>query len=150
MYRKAVAPTGVTTSGRKSPAAGFTLLEVVIAVAIAGLALVGLFQAATGGLFAANTAGRVDEAIERAQSHLAAFSRSGAVTAGELEGDDGGGYHWRLSARPVATRQAADLGKSSPATILFDVEVEISWRTSGRSRSVLIETRRLGIGAAPE
>jgi len=72
------------------------------------------------------------------------------VTPGEIEGDDGGGYHWRLKARPVATRQAADLGKPSPATTLFDVEVEISWRTSGRSRSVLIETRRLGIGAGPE
>ena len=150
MYRRPVVTAGVPGSGRKSPVAGFTLLEVVIAVAIAGLALVGLFEAATGGLFAANSAGRVNDAIERAQSHLAAFGRSGAVTAGEIEGDDGGGYHWRLLARPLATRQAADLGKPSPATTVFDIEVEISWRASGRNRSVLIETRRLGIGAAPE
>jgi type II secretory pathway pseudopilin PulG len=70
MYRRAVAPAGVAPSGRKSPVAGFTLLEVGIAVAIAGLALIGLFQAATGGLFAANTAGRVHEAIERGNPTL--------------------------------------------------------------------------------
>src|SRR4030088_3809545 len=81
-------------------ASGFTLLEVVVAVSIAGLALVGLFKAGSTGLFAANTAGRVEEAVERAQSHLAAFGRASDVFAGEIEGDDGGGFHWRLGARP--------------------------------------------------
>src|SRR5712691_5454805 len=58
--------------------AGFTLLEVVVALAIAALSLVTLFQTGSGGLFAADTAARIDEAIERAQSHLAAFGRVGA------------------------------------------------------------------------
>ena len=37
---------------------GFTLLEVVVALAIAAVALIGLFQAGSGGLFAVDTAGR--------------------------------------------------------------------------------------------
>src|SRR5437764_8581843 len=83
---------------------GFTLLEVVVAVAIAGLALVGLFQAGSGGLFSVDAAGRTDEAVDRAQSHLAAFGRAGALVPGEIEGDDGGGYHWRLRAQPIAAQ----------------------------------------------
>src|SRR5712691_11193481 len=75
--------------------AGFTLLEVVVALAIAALALVTLFQTGSGGLFAADTAARIDEAIERAQSHLAAVGRAGPIAPGELTGDDGGGYRWR-------------------------------------------------------
>ena len=58
-----------------SLAGGFTLLEVVVALAIAALALVGLFQAGSGGLFAVDTAARAEEAVQRAQSHLAAVGR---------------------------------------------------------------------------
>src|SRR5947209_4937573 len=107
MFSKTVLPIETTYAGGKGRTAGFTLLEVVVATAITGLALVGLFQAGTSGVFAVDGAARVDEAIERAQSHLAAFGRSGAVGPGEIEGDDGGGYHWRLRSRPIATQQAA-------------------------------------------
>src|SRR5205085_10934017 len=134
----------------KGRAAGFTLLEVVVAAAIAGLALVGLFQAGTAGVFAVDSAARMDEAIERAQSHLAAFGRSGAVAPGEIEGDDGGGYHWRLRSRPIATQQAAAPDQTASAMSLFAVDVEISWRAWGRNRSVVLDTRRLGSGASAE
>src|SRR2546430_14279080 len=95
---------------------GFTLLEVVVALAIAGLALVGLFQAASGGLFAVDTAARAEEAIQRAQSHLAAVGRDAALVQGEFTDDDGGGYHWRLRVRQVATRQLVAAGPNSAAT----------------------------------
>ena len=87
---------------RRRSTQGFTLLEVVVALVIAALALIGLFRAGSGGLFASETAVRVDEAIERAQSHLAAFGRTGAVTPGDMEGDDGGGYRWRVRVEPIA------------------------------------------------
>src|SRR5260370_4680943 len=85
-----------------SPPRGFTLLEIVVALAIMGLALVGLFRAGSGGVLAVDAAGHVNEAIERAQSHLAAIGRIAAITPGETEGDDGGGYGWRVRARPLA------------------------------------------------
>ena len=122
---------------------GFTLLEVVVATAIAGLALVGLFKAGTAGVFAGNTASRVEEAIERAQSHLAAFGREGAVVASELEGEDGGGYRWRLRAIPLVAEQPAATG-SATFISLFDIQVIIAWRAWGQDRSVLLTTRRIG------
>ena len=69
---------------RAAAATGFTLLEVVVALAIAALALVGLFQAGSGGLFAVDTAARAEEAIQRAQSHLAAVGRDAALVQGGL------------------------------------------------------------------
>jgi len=130
---------------------GFTLLEVVVALAIAALAIVGLFDAAGGGLLAVNTAGRVEEAVQRAQSHLAAIGRSAALIQGEFTDDDGGGYHWRLRARPVATRQvAAPDGNATATATLFDVEVAISWSGFRGERSVVLRTMRLGAATSGE
>ena len=77
----------------------------MVALAIAGLALVGLFQAGSGGLFAVDTAARAEEAVQRAQSHLAAVGRNAALIDGEFTGDDGGGFRWRLSVQPMNARQ---------------------------------------------
>ena len=133
------------TSGdaRDGQQKGFTLLEVVVATAIAGLALAGLFKAGTAGVFAGNTASRVEEAVERAQSHLAAFGREGAVVASELEGEDGGGYRWRLRAIPLVAEQPVATG-SATFISLFDIQVIIAWRAWGQDRSVLLTTRRIG------
>ena len=135
---------------RPGQARGFTLLEVVVALAIASLALVGLFRAGSGGLFAADTAARVDEAVERAQSHLAAFGRTSAVAPGELAGDDGGGFSWRVRVQPIAVAPVMVPGQPAAARGLYSVQVSVSWRGAGRTRSVVLETRRLGPAGAAE
>jgi general secretion pathway protein I len=129
-------------------AAGLTLLEVVVALTIAGLALVGMFEAGGTGLFATDTAARAEEAVERAQSHLAAVGRNAALTAGNFTDDDGGGFRWRLSVTPAATRQMPGPdGASMSNMTLFTVTVEVSWRDRGRERRVVLKTMRLGSAA---
>jgi general secretion pathway protein I len=133
----------------RKAAAGFTLLEVVVAVAIAGLAMVGLFEAGSGGLVAADTAARAEEALQRAQSHLAAVGRDAALVQGDASGDDGGGYRWRLRVIPAAQRNAlAADGVTRQRTTLFSVEVSVSWRSRGHKRAVVLRTLRLGTTAA--
>src|SRR4051794_41751514 len=119
---------------------GLTLLEVVVAVAIASLALVGLFRAGSGGLFASDTAARVDEAVERAQSHLAAFGRTGAVAPGELAGDDGGGFSWRGRGPPIAGAPVILQGQPPPPPPLYSGQGSISWRCARRPRSGGLES----------
>ena len=134
---------------RAPTTAGFTLLEVVVALAIASLALVGLFQAGSGGLLAVDTAARVDEALQRAQSHLAAVGRDASLVQGESSGDDGGGYGWQLRIQPVSQRQGVGADGVTPQTTsLFDVEVAISWQTHGHQREVVLRTLRLGTASA--
>ena len=127
---------------------GFTLLEVVVALAIAAVALVGLFQAGSGGCFAVDTAARALEAVQRAQSHLAAVGRDAALVQGDFTDEDGGGYRWHLSVRPAATRQLPAAGGNANTTeTLFDVEVAISWPGHSGDRSVVLKTLRLGSAA---
>jgi general secretion pathway protein I len=127
----------------EAPARGFTLLEVVVALSIAGLALVGMFRAGSGGVLAVDAAGQVSEAIERAQSHLAAVGRIAAITPGETEGDDGGGYRWQFRARPLAAWQAGAAAAGTAIT-LFEVEMTISWKAGAARRSVVLSSLRLG------
>lgn len=127
---------------------GFTLLEVVVALAIAAVALVGLFQAGSGGFFAVDTAARAQEAVQRAQSHLAAVGRDAALVQGDFTDEDGGGYRWQLRVRPLTTRQAPVAGgNANTSQTLFDVEIAISWPGHEGDRSVVLRTLRLGTAA---
>ena len=137
------------SADRSLPTHGFTLLEGVVALAIAGLALVGLFRAGSGGLFASDTAARAEEAVQRAQSHLAAVGRDAALTEGDFTGEDGGGYRWTLRVRPLTARQSlAPDGVTPVNTTLFNVEVAISWPGRAGERAVVLRTLRLGSGGS--
>lgn len=129
---------------------GFTLLETIVALAIASIALVALFQAGSTGVFAVDTASRAAEALERARSHLAAV-RAGAVPAqGDTEGDDGGGYRWHLHVQPVATRALPPQPGDPAGTVtLLDVTVSITWPSHHHERAIVLTTQRLAGSATP-
>lgn len=130
-------------------AGGFTLLEVVIALAIAALALIALFRAGGDGLVAVSIASRAEEAVQRAQSHLAALGRLAPLREGQSEGDDGGGYRWRLRVAHAAHWQVPGAaGATAALTTLYDVEVSILWRGNGHDRAVVLRTERIGISVS--
>ena len=129
---------------------GFTLLETVVALAIASMALVALFQAGSGGFFAVDTASRAAEALERARSHLAAVGAGAALVQGDTEGDDGGGYRWHLNVQPAATRMLPpEPGDPAGAVSLLDVTVSITWPSHHHERAIVLTTQRLATSAAP-
>lgn len=130
-----------------SPDGGFTLLEVLVAFVIAALALGLLFDVAGDGVTAVQTAGRTEEAVSRAKSHLAALGRGVSLADGTFQGDDGDGYHWQIRVTPVATSappNAPPAGgvRQLPLT-LYAIEVTLSWTDDGRDRAVVLHTERL-------
>jgi general secretion pathway protein I len=125
----------------KSGRAGFTLLEVLVALAIAGIALAAMTDAATGGFLATKTATGYQEALSRARSHLSALASDAVFTVGDAEGEDGGGFRWRSSVREKERQAAGNLA-------LFDISVAVSWSSGGRAHRVALTTLRLGRAAA--
>ena len=126
---------------------GFTLLEVLIAFIIAGLALGLLFRGGIEGLQAASVAGRYAEAISRAQSHLAASSIPDGLTAGDRQGDEGHGFHWRVRIALLAVATPDPLARAGSLLALYAVSAAESWVESGRTRVVQLDTEVAG--AAP-
>ena len=130
---------------------GFTLLEVLVALAIAVPALVMLYRQGVVSMRATRAAAAYQEAISRAQSRLDALTNAGLV-AGEQDGDDGGGFAWRTRIVPIAsTAPPRPPPRASPyagGTTLFAVAVEISWPGSEGTRTLVLDTRRLGPASA--
>lgn len=122
--------------------AGFTLLEVLVALLITGIAMGALFQGTLGGLRAADISGRTEEALSRARSRIAVLGQAGPIQAGDREGEDGGGYRWRERVAPASIRPAP---RGEAGLALYQIQVRISWGEGLGARSVTLETRRLGI-----
>jgi general secretion pathway protein I len=129
---------------------GFTLLEVIIALIIAGMAAVALFEAAGSGLHETQTASMYDQAIVRAKSRLASATHGTNLAAGDWRGDDGGGFHWRLRMAPLASTSLRPVGVAGPRAassipvVLYSVSVWIGWDDGGRERDVRLDTEQIG------
>jgi general secretion pathway protein I len=123
---------------------GFTLLEVIVALVIAAMALGVLFRVGGEGMTSVRAADSYDEAVSRARSHLAALGRDPSLLEGDSAGDDGGGYAWHLHVAPIAAAQleAGQPQPGAPQHILYAVEVTISWRDQMRPREVTLRTER--------
>jgi general secretion pathway protein I len=126
---------------------GFTLLELVVAFVIAALALSVFYQSALAGLGATNVASRYQEAVARAQSHLAALDAAPLV-ASDRQGDEGHGFHWHVRIAPTGTVDPAHRGDGafSSRLTLYAVSVVISWGPSQR-RQVRLDSQLLGPGS---
>ena len=116
---------------------GFTLLEILVAFAIAAIALTALTAAVAGSLRSSRAASTTEQAISRAQSRLQAAS---LAPPGERSGDDGGGFRWRESVRQV--------GRSGAAA-LYDISVEITWTVDGPHRLALHDFRVAAVPRQP-
>jgi general secretion pathway protein I len=131
------------SSGRQR---GFTLLEAVVAFAIASLALVALFRATSDGLGGAEAAGNSIEATRRAQSILAAVGVTEKLQPGEQSGALENGFDWRVVVTLQDERPApAPAGlQAVPSNVdLYRVEATVGWRHGGTHRSVTLTGYRL-------
>jgi general secretion pathway protein I len=128
--------------------AGFTLIEVLVAVAIAGIALASLTAAIRTGLGNAEAAEQYNEAAHRAQSRLDTVGIVMKLTPGEQSGDDGGGFSWRVRISAPQSHPMPPRATDPRPPALYDVEVTVSWRNRGAERSVIIHSQRLGAAVA--
>jgi general secretion pathway protein I len=112
------------------------LLEVLVALVIAALALAVLFGAVSGGLQTVQDADLTQQAVSRARSHLEGLAGT-ILTPGVQNGDDGGGFHWQTQ---ISFATAAP----APKLALYNLAVTISWAESGHTRQVRLDSQRLG------
>lgn len=119
--------------------AGFTLLEVLVAMAILGLALTTLLQLSSQALRLLRLSGEHQEAVLLADR----LAREAEATSEEVTSGTDGPFDWerRIDTVPVADELTSPLATARPR--LFSVSVVVRW---GRSRSLEVATLRTVVG----
>lgn len=114
---------------------GFSLLEMVVAVAILGMCLGGLYQATGGATRIVAIDEKMAYGVELARSLLANYAVvpvSGMSEAGETDG----GFAWKVEAEPVILPQTTPLNEG----MLQHIKVVVSWPDGGRDREIALES----------
>jgi general secretion pathway protein I len=120
---------------------GFTLIEVLVAFAIAALLLVPLLRIFSGGIGGLTRADRAATAALWAQTVLDARNGEAPVAAGAEEGDLPGGYHWQRTVT-VYGEAAMSLQPRAPL-VPYAVTLTVTWSERGRTRTVTLDTLEL-------
>lgn len=117
---------------------GFSLLEMVVAMAILGLTLGALYQAVGGATRNVRADERYAYGVELARSLVANYSEV-PVEGLSASGETAGGYNWRVTAVPLDI----EMGRQSVAT-LASLEVIVSWPDGSRWREVQLDSVVVG------
>jgi general secretion pathway protein I len=118
---------------------GFTLIEVLVAFAIAALGLAALLQVFGTGLRSAAVSSRYARATMLAESQLSAVGVTSPLVPGQYAGADTDGFHWRVSITPYE-----EAGLQANIEI-FKVQVVVGWGAQADgTRAVTLSTLRLG------
>jgi general secretion pathway protein I len=130
-YRRRTNPTGSE--------AGFTLVEVIVALAMlsAGLSLVLGFI--SSGPQRAAAAERMAEAGSLAQSLMSEVGTELPIRPEERDGQYPNGYRWHLRIRPFGESKEHEEGLIG----LYAVSTELEWGEGAEKRSFVLTTLRL-------
>ncbi len=121
---------------------GFTLIEVLVAFAIAALVLGTLYQISSTSTRAALAATRYSGAVLVAESAIEVFSAPGLLTTTQMHGRLDNIY-----TRDVHVWVRSDLlpeSEQRPAVVPYEIDVTVSWQDGLRSHSVSLSSLRLG------
>ncbi|NND67602.1 MAG: type II secretion system protein [Halioglobus sp.] len=118
---------------------GFSLLEMVVAVAILGMTLGALYQATTGATRSVAVDEKMAYAVELARSLRDAHAvvpAQGATAAGETEG----GFAWQVVANPHEFEDSGALSEGA----LQNLRVVVSWTDGVRTREYSLSSIAVG------
>jgi general secretion pathway protein I len=124
-------------SGRAD--AGFTLLEVIVALAILALSLGVIFQTVSNAIGRTAQSEAFTHARLLAQSLLAQVGHEIPAGAAEMTGEDGQGRRWRLQQTPYGDQD----DRAHRRVSVVEVSAEVLWGHGTSAHSMTLTTLRL-------
>nr|WP_315731399.1 MULTISPECIES: prepilin-type N-terminal cleavage/methylation domain-containing protein [unclassified Bradyrhizobium] len=128
------------SASKRRGEAGFSLVEVIVALAMLSVGLTVLLGMISNGLGRTGTAERTAEAVSLAQSLLAEVGAELAIKADLRAGEFPHGFRWHLTMRPYhPSREGGERGIE-----LYQVSAQVDWDEGADQRSFELSTLRLG------
>ena len=129
--------------GRPAKPRGFTLIEVLVALAILAMAAVPLFQVFTTGLRSIDVSDRASRALAIAESALASPDAEGGWRSGTRSGREGDGFQWDIVVVPASVERPRNAEGH-----LYAVTARVRWQAGTGERAVELQTLRFYVEPA--
>jgi general secretion pathway protein I len=122
---------------------GFTLLEVLVAMAILSIGLIVIIELFSGGLRLGRTAEEYTKAVGHARMKLEEISLAKSLEEGIEEGEFDREYRWQVEVKKVDLLPPGRETSYQPPVALYWVRIEVLWKSGTRERTTVLESYRL-------
>ena len=130
--------------------AGFTLIEVVVALALLGLVLAVLTGTVRTGLAGASRAAAIAPPLALAEAKLATVGVTEPLVTGATNGTEPSGIAWRVSVEAFDDDGFDGPSSDAPGLPkLYRVRVTATWQQGGVPRSLSLDSLRLARPSRP-
>ena len=119
------------------------MIEVVVALAILGVGLTVIIELFSGGLRLARASVEYTKAVNYARMKMEEMTLKPAVQEGTEEGEsDDGAFRWQVGVKKVDLLSIDKSVDYKPPIELFQVKVDVFWRSGSKERSASIQSFR--------
>jgi general secretion pathway protein I len=127
--------------GKRGP--GFTLIEVVVAMAILGIGLVVIIELFGGGLRLGRVSQEYTKAVGYAQMKMEEINLASALEEGIQQGEFDGQFRWQVEVKKVDLLPPGQETSYRPPVDLYWVRVDVLWGSGSKERAAALELYRL-------
>ena len=150
--KEGTCPSSTDRCGTRSLFAGFTLLEIMVALSILAVGLVAVLELFAGSLRLTGKASHRTQAVIHAQNVMDGFFAPGFLEDGEESGELPDGFFWRARVQEIfpdeteeeaAERENDALGGEASLLHIKEITVSVGWGEGESQRSFELRSMRL-------
>ncbi len=122
---------------------GFTLIEVIVALAILGIGLTVIIELFSGGLRLGRTSEEYTKAVNYARMKMEEIISKQKIEEGSEEGEFDNTFRWQVGIKKMDILPTEKNPDFKPPVELFEVKVNVLWKSGSKGakdRSASIET----------
>lgn len=120
---------------------GFTLLEVVVAMAILGVGLTVIIELFSGGLRLGRTSEEYTKAVGYARMKMEEISLTDKLEEGVQEGEFDRNYRWRAEFKRVDLLPPRETDYRPPME-LYQLRIDVLWKSGFQEKATGVQTYR--------
>jgi general secretion pathway protein I len=129
---------------------GFTLIEIVVAMAILGVGLIVIIELFSGGLRLGRVSEEYTQAVGLARMKLEEIFLAEQLKEGSEQGEFNKDFRWQVGVKKVDLLPVEKGLEFKPPVEFYQIKVNIFWKSGSKERSTEIESFRTIPFQAPE
>ncbi len=120
---------------------GFTLIEVVVALAILGIGLTIIIELFSGGLRLGRASMEYTKAVNYARMKMEETMAKSAIEEGTQEGEsDDKTFRWQMGVKKVDLLSIDKSLDYKPPVELFKFKIDVFWKSGSKEKSTSVES----------